>query len=101
MTTTKFIATLAGLLLLAGCTAAAEDVTKAATPAYGPGWRHEQMVQAWQKGETPPMMQARGPGFGPRMMGQGVMGAAVGEDGKIDTSKLPPWCPLNQSPKVE
>lgn len=96
MTTTKLIATLAGLLLLAGCTAAAEDTTtKATSPAYGPGWRHEQMVQAWQKGEVPPMMQARGPGFGqgfgPRMM--------LGEDGKIDTTKLPPWCPLNQTQK--
>lgn len=98
MTTTKLIATLAGLLLLAGCTAAAEDTTTKATgPAYGPGWRHEQMVQAWQKGEAPPMMRARGTGFGNRMM----MGPPVGEDGKIDTTKLPPWCPLNQTPKSD
>lgn len=99
MTTTKFIATLAALLLLAGCSAAAEDTTPKATgPAYGPGWRHEQMVQAWQRGETPPMMQARGSryGFGPRMMGP-----PVGEDGKIDTTKLPQWCPLNQTPKTD
>lgn len=98
MTTTKLIATLAGLLLLAGCTAAAEDTTtKASAPVYGPGWRHEQMTQAWQKGDVPPMMQARNPGFGPRMM----MGPPVGEDGKIDPTKLPPWCPLKQTPKAE
>lgn len=95
MTTTKFIATLAGLLLLAGSAAIAEDVTPKATGSgYGPFWRHKQMAQAWQKGEVPPMMRARGPGVGPRMMGP-----PVDEDGKIDATKLPPWCPLNQTPK--
>lgn len=79
-------------LLLTGCTAAAEDATpKTAGPGWGPGWRHEQMAQAWEKGEMPgPMMMMRG-------MGPGARGPAIGADGKIDTSQLPPWCPLNKA----
>jgi hypothetical protein len=96
MTTTKFATLLAATLLLAGCSAAAEDATsKAATPFYGPGWRHEQMAQAWAKGETPgPMMMMQGRGYGPPMMA-----TAFDKDGKLDTTKLPPWCPLNQTQK--
>lgn len=94
----KTIAVLGGLLLLAGCSAAAEDTTpRAFGPGYGPGWRHEQMVKAWEKGEMPgPMMMRgqRGPGqFGPGMRGYGP---PVGADGKVDTTKLPEWCPLKQ-----
>lgn len=106
-TLTKTIAAMAGLLLLAGCGAVAQDQTpKAAGPGYGPGWRHEQMVQAWEKGEVPPgpMMMMRnkgpgpafapGPGSGPGMRG---FGPPVDENGKIDTSKLPDWCPMKQA----
>lgn len=93
-TLTKTIAAMAGLLLLAGCGAAAQDATpKAAGPGFGPGWRHEQMVQAWEKGEIPPgpgpmMMMMRRQGMGPGY------GPPVGADGKIDTAKLPDWCPM-------
>lgn len=101
----KSIAVLGSLLLLAGCSAAADDVTpRTAGPGYGPGWRHEQMVKAWEKGEYPGpmmMMMMRGPG-GPGKFGPGVRGygPAVGADGKIDTSKLPEWCPLKQAPEA-
>jgi len=95
MTTTKLITLLAATLLLAGCSAAAEDTTsKAAGPLYGPGWRHEQMAQAWSKGETPGPMMMQGRLYGPHMMA-----AALDKDGKLDTTKLPPWCPLNQTQK--
>ncbi|MEW5727407.1 MAG: hypothetical protein AB1918_06235 [Pseudomonadota bacterium] len=100
-TLTKTIVALASVLLVAGCTAAAQDATapKAFGPGYGPGWRHEQMVQAWEKGELPagPGMM-RGRGFGPGMRGYGPGAAAIGPDGKVDTSKLPPWCPYSTAP---
>lgn len=97
-TITKFLAASAAVLVLAGCSAVAEE--KTATPATGPGWRHEQMVKAWEKGEMPGpmMMQGRG-GMGPGMMrGAGPGAQALGPDGKVDTSKLPPWCPLSTAP---
>lgn len=95
-TLTKTIVALASVLLVA-YGASAQDTTtdKAVTPGFGPGWRHEQMVQAWEKGEMPgPMMMRGRGGFGPGMMrGMGPGAAAIGPDGKIDTSKLPDWCP--------
>jgi hypothetical protein len=100
----KIVAALAGLLILGGCTAAAEDApTKAATPAYGPGWRHEQMMKAWNNGQTPPAMmamlgqgQGQGPGFG---MGRG--GPPQKADGTIDPSQLPAWCPMRTAPQQQ
>lgn len=104
-TLTKTIVALASVLLVAGCAAAAQDATTptAVGPGYGPGWRHEQMVQAWQRGELPagPGMM-RGRGYGPGMRGYGAGygpgAAAIGPDGKVDTSKLPPWCPYGTAP---
>ena len=94
-TTWKTIAVFTGLLLLAGCAALADDTpAKTSTPAYGPGWRHEQMLNARQNGQMPygygRMMMVRGQGYGPGMRG---FGPAMNADGTIDTSKLPPWCP--------
>lgn len=88
-------AALAALLLVSGCTAAsADDAAKTAAPAYGPGWRHEQMMQARTQGTLPPaMMAARGPGMG-MMMGRGMAGPPLKADGTIDTAKLPDGCPL-------
>lgn len=96
-TTLKTIAVFTGLLLLAGCAANADDTTtKANAPGYGPGWRHEQMMQARLNGDVPPgPMMMRGPGYGP---GQRGYGPPVDENGKIDTSKLPPWCPYADKP---
>ncbi len=88
---------LATLLVVAGCTAAsAEDTaTKATTPTYGPGWRHEQMMQTraangqWGFGPGPGM------GYGPGMMqGQGRLGPPLKADGTVDTTRLPDWCPM-------
>ncbi|MCR6631368.1 MAG: hypothetical protein NVV74_15705 [Magnetospirillum sp.] len=99
MTALKIATALTVLLTLAGAAAAEDTQTKAATPAYGPGWRHEQMVQAWQRGETPAaMMMRRGPGYG---LGMGL-GAARGSpalkaDGTVDVTQLPPWCPMKAS----
>lgn len=90
-------AALAALLLVSGCTAAnADDTAKTTAPAYGPGWRHEQMVQARTQGTLPPaMMAARGPGMGMgMMMGRGLGGPPLKADGTIDTAKLPDGCPL-------
>jgi len=88
-TLTKTIAAFAGLLLLAGCSAAAEDAApKTAAPAYGPGWRHEQMMQARQDGKSGP---------GPMMMQRtGRMGPPLNADGTVDTTRLPDWCPYKQ-----
>lgn len=105
----KTILALASILLVAGCTAVAQDATTATTksfgPGTGPGWRHEQMVQAWEKGEMPgPMMRGqmmRGQGFGPGMRGYGPGAAAVGPDGKVDTTKLPAWCPYSTAPDAK
>jgi len=93
-TTLKTIAVFTGLLLLAGCAANADDTTtKANAPGYGPGWRHQQMMQARLKGDVPPgpMMMARGPG-------QRGSGPPVDENGQIDTSKFPPGCPYADTP---
>ena len=98
----KIATVLATLLLIAGCTAAAQDTTtdKAAATAYGPGWRHEQMMQARAQGQIPPAMTAqRGPGGG---MGWGLGVRAVGgpplnADGTIDTTQLPVWCPMRNA----
>lgn len=98
--TRKMIAALAGLLILGGCTAAAEDApSKAATPAFTPGWRHEQMVKAWNGGQMPPMMmavrgQGQGPGYG---FGMGRGGPPLKADGTLDTSQLPPNCPMRNA----
>lgn len=82
-------------LLLAGAAAAiAEDAAPKATgPGWGPGWRHQQMAEAWEKGQVPPgpMMMMRGQGPA------GRFGPPIGADGKIDTSKLPEWCPMRQA----
>ena len=99
-TLTKTIVGVAGLLLLIGCSAVAEETTtKATTPSYGPGWRHEQMIQAranGQFGPGPGMMGrfANGPG---QAFGPGRMGPPLKADGTIDTTQLPPWCPYNQT----
>jgi hypothetical protein len=89
-TLTKKILVLSGLLLLAGCSAVAQDQPP---QTVGPGWRHEQMVKAWEKGEVPgpAMMHTRG--FGPAPM------MAVTSDGTIDPAKMPPWCPYRTAPK--
>ncbi|MGE5515037.1 MAG: hypothetical protein ACM31D_04375 [Bacteroidota bacterium] len=98
MTSFKIAATFATLLLVAGCTAAnAEDATtKATTPTtYGPGWRHEQMMQARAQGQgMPAMMYQRGPGMG---YGMGRGGPPLNADGTVDTAKLPDWCPMKAS----
>ncbi len=95
----KSIAVLGSLLLLAGCSAAADDV---APRAAGPGWRHEQMAKTWEKGGMPGPMMMRGQA-GPGKFGPGHMhgyGPPVDADGKIDTSKLPDGCPLKQTPEA-
>lgn len=90
-TLTKTILALSGLLLLAGCGAVAQDQTP---QNAGPGWRHEQMVKAYEKGEFPgPAMMMRGRGFGPTM--------AIGADGKVDPAKMPPWCPYRTAPSTD
>lgn len=79
-------------LLLAG--AAATAIAEDATPkTWGPGWRHQQMAEAWEKGQVPPgpMMMMRGQGPA------GRFGPPVTADGKIDTSKLPEGCPMRQA----
>ncbi|MBI5163826.1 MAG: hypothetical protein HY985_07980 [Magnetospirillum sp.] len=84
----KTVAALAGVLVVSGCAATAQEPTP--PQAYGPGWRHQQMMAAWQDGKAPPapmmMMRGRGPGM-----------MAVGPDGKIDLTKLPPGCPYAQA----
>ncbi|MBR9971900.1 hypothetical protein [Magnetospirillum sulfuroxidans] len=106
-TTLKTIAVFVGLLLLAGCAANADDTPTKTNAGYGPGWRHEQMMQARANGTfTPgPMMAApgqmigRGQGFGPGMRGYGP---PVDANGNVDTSKLPAWCPYaDQAPATE
>ena len=89
----KTILTMTGLLLIAGCAAVAEETAPTvATPA--PGWRHEQMVKAWQTGEVAPApMMMRGRGYGYGYGHQAMMRAAIGPDGKIDPAKLPAGCP--------
>lgn len=92
-TISKTIAVFTGLVLLAGCTAFADDTpTKTSVRVYGPGWRHEQMMQSRQDGTLPygRMMMVRGQGYGPGMRGAAL---AMNADGTIDTTKLPPWCP--------
>lgn len=95
MKRTKIATALAVLLLVAGCGVAAEETpaTKAATPTYGPGWRHEQMMQARANGQLPPAAIAgqRGPGMG---YGMGRGGPPLRADGTIDTAQLPDWCPM-------
>lgn len=105
-TTLKTIAVFAGLLLLAGCAVQAGD-TPNQTACPGPGWRHEQMVQArMNNADRPCGMAVRGQGFGPGY-GQGMrgFGPPTNADGTIDTSKLPSWCPYatktDQAPKTE
>lgn len=99
MTRMKIATAFAALLLVAGCTAAnAEDTTpNTATPAYGPGWRHEQMMQARAQGQVPPaMINARGGpgmGWGPGWS-TGRGGPPLKADGTIDTTRLPDWCPM-------
>lgn len=92
-TTTKTIAVLTALLLAGFAAAAiAEDATPTAVePGWGPGWRHEQMAKAWEKGDMPGPMMMMMRGFGPGAR------PALGADGRIDTSQLPPWCPLKQA----
>lgn len=95
---------LATLLLVVGCTAAsAEDTTtKATPPTYGPGWRHEQMMQAraangqWGFGPGTGMGQGQGQGM---MQGRG--GPPLKADGTIDTTRLPDWCPLKTATPVK
>lgn len=97
----KTLAALATVTLVAACAAYAADQTTPQT--WTPGWRHEQMVKAFQDGTATPgfgpgrMMRAGGgPGYGRGMMGQGP-GFAVGPDGKIDPTKLPEGCPYRQA----
>ena len=95
----NLVTALATLLLVVGCTAAsAEDTTTKATPqTYGPGWRHEQMMQAraansqWGYGPGTGMGYGMGQGYG-RMQGGG--GPPLKADGTIDTTRLPDWCPM-------
>lgn len=98
MTPFKLTATLATLLLVAGCSAAsAEDTATTPNPtAFRPGWRHEQMMQARAQGQMPPAFAGqRGPGMG-YGMGWGY-GPALKADGTVDTTKLPEWCPMRTS----
>lgn len=97
MTRMKIAIALAAALIVTGCTAAAEDTTaKATAPTFGPGWRHEQMMQARGQGQMPPAMITNGgPGAGYRMgMMAGRGGPPLKADGTIDTTQLPEWCPL-------
>lgn len=90
----KIATAFAALLLVAGCTAAsAEDTTpKAASPAFGPGWRHEQMVQARAQGHLMPgTINTSGSGMG---WGMGRGGPPLKADGTIDTAQLPDGCPM-------
>lgn len=86
----KTMVAVAGILLLTGLAANAQN--EAAT--YGPGWRHQQMTEAWERGEARPgpMMMRGGPGqMKPMRGGPGRM--ALNPDGTVDTTKLPEWCP--------
>jgi hypothetical protein len=98
----NLITALATLLLVVGCTAAsAEDTTtKATPPTYGPGWRHEQMMQARAANGQwgPGMGYGMGMGYG-RMQGGG--GPPLKADGTIDTTRLPDWCPLKTATPVK
>ncbi len=101
----NLITALATLLLVVGCTAAsAEDTTtKATPPTYGPGWRHEQMMQArgnGQWGYGPGTGMGYGMGQGQGMM-QGRGGPPLKADGTIDTTRLPDWCPLKTATPVK
>lgn len=90
----KTMAAVAGLLLLSGCAANAQDDT---ATNYGPGWRHQQMAEAWQNGERGPgpmMMRSKMRG---EMRGPGRM--ALNPDGTVDTTKLPEWCPYATEPE--
>ena len=92
----KTLATITAVTLVAACAYAADQTTP---QTWTPGWRHEQMVKAFQDGTATPgfgpgmMMRA---GYGPGRMGQGPAWA-IGPDGKIDPSKLPEGCPLRDS----
>lgn len=100
----KTMAAVAGLLLLSGCAANAQDDT---ATNFGPGWRHQQMTEAWENGERGPgqmMMQSKmrgemragGPGRNTKG-GPGRM--ALNPDGTVDTTKLPEWCPYATEPE--
>ncbi|MGE5503015.1 MAG: hypothetical protein ACM31L_01200 [Actinomycetota bacterium] len=116
-TLTKTLTAVAAVLIVAGCTANAADTPNQTGPqGWQPGWRHEQMVKAWQDGtfqgpgpgmRGPMMMRAGwggqgmgpgmgfGPGGGPgggRGPGAGV-GPGAGPGANVDPSTLPPWCP--------
>jgi hypothetical protein len=92
----KALAGLAVITTVAACTAYAADQPTPKT--WGPGWRHEQMIQAQKDGTfTPGYGPGMGRGMGPGM-GRGMMAAnALGPDGKIDPTKLPADCPYRQS----
>lgn len=108
MTRSTLFGTLAVLLTVAATIAIAQDVsTIAQTPSWGPGWRHQQMMQARQA-STPPTawMAQRGPGMGMGLgtglgQGRGFAGLPRNADGTIDTSQLPAWCPLKNAPQSQ
>lgn len=95
----KTLTALAAIAFVASCTAQAADPATP-TQGWGPGWRHEQMVKAYKDGTFTP---GQGPGYGRGMwgggpgFGRGMMAAAIGPDGKVDTSKLPVDCPMRQA----
>lgn len=96
----KTLTAMAAILLIGGCSAVAADqpvttATPAAAtteaPAFKPGWRHEQMVQAMKDGKDvrmPMMMMHR----------MGGRHAAMVADGKIDPATLPQGCPFYKAP---
>jgi hypothetical protein len=93
-TLTKTLALLSAVLLVAGCAVN----TAEAEQAWTPGWRHEQMMKAFQDGKAAPgPMMMRRAGYGPGWAaGAGRGPVAPAADAKLDPTTLPPGCPFNQ-----
>lgn len=96
MTPFKIATALAALTLIATTAIAQEVATTPTPPAFTPGWRHEQMMQARAQGQMMPVTPGqRGPGMGAGMGWGG--GPPLKADGTVDTARLPDGCPMKAS----
>lgn len=89
---TRTLTVFAALMLAAGFAVAAEQAPTPPTEGWHPGWRHEQMAKAFAEGKAWP---------GPMMMHRIAGGPPLGPDGKVDTTKLPEWCPMKTTAPAE